>query len=93
MPWFEYSESKASDEIVTEKLRMWVTTHPQPDVPIRLFMGVSFTPRQVFDEVEHRTPFGQEVLGFLNYAARKYEADPASFLDRAIEAGTSLAEQ
>jgi hypothetical protein len=72
-------------EELVKGLREWVYTHPTPDLPTLAVMGRDYTPREIVDEVEHRTELGGELSDFLVGRAEKYGVSPIQFIERVIE--------
>lgn len=66
-------------------LQDWVELHPTPDVPTLALMGRTYTPREMYDEVEYRTEFGEELSEFLVNTAERYQTSPTAFIERIVE--------
>jgi hypothetical protein len=71
---------------LTSLLHGWVETHPSPEGPALSLMGRDYAPREIVDEVEHGTQFGDYFTSLVFLAARRYDTPPEEFIERAIKA-------
>ncbi len=72
-------------ERVEDLLGEWVSKHPQPDTPTIVFLGRAYSPRDLLDEVQGRTEFGEEFVSYLYDSSRTFQVPIADFIRRTIE--------
>jgi hypothetical protein len=74
---------------VLEELKVWSSSHPRREEPFLFFMGGSYTPLELYREVEDRTPFGRSFLRFLEVQSERFGERPWHAIARAVEANRS----
>ena len=72
--------------ILLASLGKWRDTHPRPDSPTLVFMGRSYTPEEIVEEVSNATEFGESLGDFLFEAATRHQISVDKLIDRAINA-------
>ena len=76
-------------QIIIELLREWTYGHPRWNEPFLIQMGRTWTPREFYDEVEKRTPFGEDFLRFLFVQAQRSNEKPSDCIQRTVKANLS----
>jgi hypothetical protein len=72
--------------VLLASLDRWVDTHPHRESPTLAFLGRSYTPEEIFEEVNNATEFGESLGDFLFEAATRYRTSVEELIHRAIEA-------
>ena len=75
---------------LSSRLRSWVESHPRPDRPTIVYLGRDYSPKDILEEVEAGTLFGESLSDFLFDAARRFDTSVGEFISRAIEVNKSI---